>query len=158
MYDQSLRSLPLLKAEETAPKISHWCLVSTSHDGFRSHGNLTPPVGDGSLHRKCFIVSVENLRCSIMKKRKPGRARGKFYAFRRAANPKHRLDVRLPRELSLSQTPANLLSVGFGQEAAHASLPTTLSAPPRTIESKDIPTQIRPSACPRKTTQHGFRV
>ncbi|KAH6024473.1 hypothetical protein HBI55_183430 [Parastagonospora nodorum] len=33
------------RAEETAPKISHWCLVSTSHDGFLSHGNLTPPHG-----------------------------------------------------------------------------------------------------------------
>jgi hypothetical protein len=29
-------------------------------------------VGDGSLHRKCFIVSVENLRCSIMKKKFDG--------------------------------------------------------------------------------------
>jgi hypothetical protein len=60
---------------------------------------------------------------------KLGRARRKFYAYRDAANLKRRLDVRLPRELSLSQTPANLLSVGFGQEVAHVSLLTPLLRP-----------------------------
>jgi len=53
MYDQSLRSLPLQKQGETAPKISQSIPLHFT-DGFRSHGDLTPSVDDGSLQRKCF--------------------------------------------------------------------------------------------------------
>ena len=59
MYDQSLRSLPLQKQGETAPKISQSIPLHFT-DGFRSHGNLTPSVDDGSLQRKCFKVGVLN--------------------------------------------------------------------------------------------------
>jgi hypothetical protein len=73
-------------------------------------------------------------------------ARRKFYARRDAANLKRRLDVRLPRELSLSQTPANLLSVGFGQEVARVRLLTPL---PRPLEQSSPKTSLnRPARAP----------
>jgi hypothetical protein len=58
MYDRSLRSLPLQKQGETAPKISRCFVPLHFTDGFRAHGDLTPSVDDGSLQRKCFFVSV----------------------------------------------------------------------------------------------------
>jgi hypothetical protein len=45
MYDQSLRSLPLLESRRN--RTQDQPLVFRLHvtDGFRSHGNLTPPRG-----------------------------------------------------------------------------------------------------------------
>jgi len=77
------------KAEETAPKISHWWFVSTSQTVFFLMETSHRHMGDGSLHRKCFIVSVENLRCSIMERRGRGREES-FVEARRRRNCKLR--------------------------------------------------------------------
>ena len=67
MYDQSLRSLPLQRQEETAPKISH---VSALHftDGFRSHGNLTSPHGRRVPPIENAFRECVNLRCSMKRR------------------------------------------------------------------------------------------
>jgi hypothetical protein len=101
------------KAEETAPKIGHWCLVSTSQTVFFLMETSHRLKDDGSLHRKCFIVSVENLRCSIMKKRWEGAAAKGFMAFggRRIEMPIGRATA--PRTFLESTAPANLSACGF---------------------------------------------
>jgi hypothetical protein len=99
------------KAEETAPKIGHWCLVSTSQTVFFLMETSHRHVGDGSLHRKCFIVSVENLRCSIMKKQRGRAARKVEIGFRRGESETPIGRATAPRTF-LESTPA-ILRVGF---------------------------------------------
>ncbi len=68
MYDQSLRSLPLQRQEETAPKISHESALHFT-DGFRSHGSLTSPRRRRAPPIENAFRECVNLRCS-MKNRK----------------------------------------------------------------------------------------
>jgi hypothetical protein len=116
------------KAEETAPKIGHWCLVSTSQTVFFLMETSHRHVGDGSLHRKCFIVSVENLRCSIMKKQRRWAARKVQIGFRRGESETPIGRATAPRTF-LESTPA-ILRVRFDLKVPRLSIPSNICATP----------------------------
>ena len=100
MYGQSLRSLPPLESRRN--RTHNQPLVSCLHftDGFRSHGNLTPPRGrrvspSKMLFRECVKFALFN-----MEKKGSGVEDESFVGPRRPAKPDGRLGAPLPRELS----------------------------------------------------------
>jgi hypothetical protein len=126
------------EAKETAPKISHWYLVSTSQTVFFLMETSHRHVGDGSLHRKCFIVSVLNLRCSIMKEK--GEARAKKVLCDSAGGESETPIGRAaaPRTF-LESTPAILRECGNPYRKLQTPVfATPTSAQPRIVEPRDI--------------------
>jgi hypothetical protein len=59
LYGQSLRSLPLQKQKETAPKINRWDLLFTSQTVFVLMEPRTTPGAAGISKSKMLFVSVD---------------------------------------------------------------------------------------------------